>query len=328
MTNATTIRTATTGDLPELERLWRASLAEIPPPDHVEVDVQHELKEIEEIVRDAVALVAEDGCGAVVGFALARIAPAQPGSRAGVLTDLYVEPEARRAGVGQALVHEAAARLAQAGLDHVELEVDASNSIARAVYARWGFHEQRLTLVAPLEPLAERLDPGTQGPSFGAVFVQTDDHAPVERAAAAFAPRIGSHGLEVSPPANGWIAVRDSVTTRDPAALRRLARELSDRLGAVVVSLGIEAGAVVRLIALERGSILDEYLSVPEFHGPLPPGDVIALAANPTVLHRLTGADPARLRAVARTAASPADLPPPLELLVALAEALGLPLDR
>ena len=34
---------------------------------------------------------------------------------------------------------------------------------------------------------------------------------------------------------------------------------------------------------------------MPEYHGPLPPGDVIALGANPTVLARLTGADPARV---------------------------------
>ena len=96
-----------------------------------------------------------------------------------------------------------------------------------------------------------------------------------------------------------------------------------------MISLGIEAGAVVRLTALDRGSIVDEYLSVPEFHGPLPPGDVIALAANPTVLQRLTGADSAKVRAIARTATSPADLPPPLEHAAAIAAALGLPpLDR
>ena len=40
---------------------------------------------------------------------------------------------------------------------------------------------------------------------------------------------------------------------------------------------------------------------MPEHYGPLPPGDVIALAANPRVVARLTGADPAAVRAVART---------------------------
>ena len=52
--------------------------------------------------------------------------------------------------------------------------------------------------------------------------------------------------------------------------------------------------------------------------------DVIALAANPTVAQRLTGADPARIRAVARTASSTEDLPPADELYAQLADVLGV----
>ena len=51
---------------------------------------------------------------------------------------------------------------------------------------------------------------------------------------------------------------------------------------------------------------------------------MIALAANPTVIARLTGADPSRVRAVARTASSPAELPPARELLTSLAGAVGV----
>jgi hypothetical protein len=51
---------------------------------------------------------------------------------------------------------------------------------------------------------------------------------------------------------------------------------------------------------------------------------VVALGANPTVVSRLTGADPARVRAVARTAASSDQLPPPAELLQQIAEVMGL----
>ena len=83
--------------------------------------------------------------------------------------------------------------------------------------------------------------------------------------------------------------------------LRRLATELSDRMGAVVLALGVEHDEVVRFVLLEAGRVVDEYLSVPEHYGHLPPGDVIALAANPRVVARLTGADPAAVRAVART---------------------------
>jgi hypothetical protein len=48
------------------------------------------------------------------------------------------------------------------------------------------------------------------------------------------------------------------------------------------------------------------------------------MAANPTVLARLTGADPQRVRTAAPTAVSPADLPPAPEILAELAAALGL----
>ena len=116
-----------------------------------------------------------------------------------------------------------------------------------------------------------------------------------------------------APPRHGWIAVYDDVCDRDPSMLRRLARELSERTGAVVLALGVEHDQVVRFVLLEAGRIVDEYLSVPEHYGALPPGDVIALAANPRVVARLTGADPAQVRAVARTAPLPEELPPPQE---------------
>ena len=70
---------------------------------------------------------------------------------------------------------------------------------------------------------------------------------------------------------------------------------------------------------------MDEYLSVPEFHGPLPPGDVVALAANPTVLARLTGGETAAIRAAAPNATSPGDLPPAAEITAGIVAALGLP---
>ena len=80
----------------------------------------------------------------------------------------------------------------------------------------------------------------------------------------------------------------------------------------------------MRFVLFERGSVADEYVSLPEYYGPLPPGDVVALSANPTVVARLTGADPVRLRAVARTAGSPAELPPAELLYAELAKVLGL----
>ena len=54
--------------------------------------------------------------------------------------------------------------------------------------------------------------------------------------------------------------------------------------------------------------------------------NAIALGANATVVARLTNADPARVRAVARTASSPAELPPAQELYEQIADVLGVTL--
>jgi hypothetical protein len=192
-------------------------------------------------------------------------------------------------------------------------------------WVRAGFTEEARIFAAPVE-LIERLLAGAKEPSFGSVHVQTDDLDAVVRAVKQFVPRLpgGSAGSVVSPPQDGWTAVYDELCDREPEMLRRLARELSDRMGAVVLSIGVEEGTVVRFVFLERGRVMDEYLSVPEYHGPLPPGDVIGLGANPTVVARLTGAEPARVREVARTVKSPRALPPGPELIVRIADVLGV----
>jgi hypothetical protein len=147
----------------------------------------------------------------------------------------------------------------------------------------------------------------------------------VQKAVAQFVPRLGrSAHTTVAPPRNGWIEIDDELCSREPKFLRRLGQELSYRTGGVVLTLGVEDGALVRYVLLDRGSVADEYASLPEFHGPLPPGDVIGLGANPTVVARLTGADPDRVRAVARTAKSAEDLPPAQELYAQLADLLGV----
>ena len=73
---------------------------------------------------------------------------------------------------------------------------------------------------------------------------------------------------------------------------------------------------------------MDEYLSVPEYYGPLPPGEVIGLGANPRLMARLTGADPERVRAIARTATAAATFRRPDPARRELATAFGLPAPR
>jgi hypothetical protein len=180
-------------------------------------------------------------------------------------------------------------------------------------------------LRAVVAELAESGEEAERGASHGSVHLQTDDQSAVVQAVARLVPRVfRSPATVVSPPRNGWVAVYDEVADRDPRQLKRLGRELSNATGLVVFTIGVEEGTAVHYIAFERGRILDEYLSVPDFRGPLPPGDAIALRANPTVVARLTGASAAGVRAVARTAASPDELQPAGDLLRQLAEVLGL----
>jgi hypothetical protein len=165
----------------------------------------------------------------------------------------------------------------------------------------------------------------TAGGSLGSVHLQTDDQGAVVKLVERLVPRVfRSPESIVSPPRNGWVAVYDEVAEREPNQLGRLARELSAASGLVAFSIGIEGGAAVHYIALERGRVVDEYNSVPELLGPMPPGDVIALRANPTVVARLTGANAGTVRAVARSVSSPEELPPADELIRQIAEVIGL----
>jgi len=316
------VRRAVPDDYEAIAELWRDFDHEIPPPIHQgPSDPEKELAEVSEILASEIAFVAEDDDGEPVGFALAR----RRTPKLATLTDLYVAREARRSGIGTELMREVLSALRAQGIEHVDLEVVASNTVARSLYGRWGFRDEVVVMTASVSELETRIG-GQEASSFGSIHIQSDDLSGVEQAVRQLVPRLpgASRGSLVAPPRNGWIAVYDDVCDRNPDMLRRLARELCDRMGAITLLLGVERDELVRMILFERGRIVDEYLSVPEFYGPLPPGDVIGLAANPTVVSRLTGADPDAVRRIARTAPAPADLPPTRELLADLAEAMGV----
>jgi ribosomal protein S18 acetylase RimI-like enzyme len=316
------VRRAAAEDFEAIAELWRLFDHEIPPPTHEgPADEEKELGEVAEIIESEIALVAEDDDGTPVGFALAR--GRAPGF--GTLTDLYVARDARRSGIATELMREVIAAFRERDVTTIDLEVIASNHVARSLYARWGLKDEVVIMTGSVAALEEKLG-GQEASSFGSIHIQSDDLSAIEQAVRQFVPRLpgGSRGSLVAPPRGGWIAVYDDVCDRSPEMLRRLARELSDRMGAVTLLLGVERDELLRMILFERGRIVDEYLSVPEFYGPLPPGDVVGLAANPTVVARLTGADPEAVRRVARTAPSPADLPPARELLSQLAAVIGV----
>lgn len=305
------VREATQADLPALEELVAAYLDEhwarpypAPPPGPY-------LSEGHIVVAEA--------DGEIVGMA-----KGEQRDGLGHVSLVYLKPDARGLGGGNDLVRDLVAHFREQGLAHVSLNVELPNDEALAYWRRLGFTDYRRSLLTDLEALERRLTAGDVD-STGSIHLQTDDLSAVEQAVARWVPRVvRSASSVVAPPRNGWIGVYDDVAATQPDQLRRLASELSYVSGGVVVALGIEQGEVVRLVAYDRGRVADEYLSVPEYYGPLPPGDAIAMRANPTLLGRLTGAKPAEIRAAARTADSAAELPPAQELLAEIARTLGI----
>jgi ribosomal protein S18 acetylase RimI-like enzyme len=269
------------------------------------------------IFEGKLVLLAEDDAGEPVGYAFGEL-DAQGYAHVNIV---YVRPEFRRQGVTRALLTEFASHARDEGIGHMTLDVATRNEVGREVWRRLGFTEWALRLTAPLERIERTHEAGE---SYASLHVQTDDRDAVEAAVAKYLPRFGGSGGRVEGPLNGWVAVYAELVDRDRRARERLASELSNATGAVVCAIGVEEGAVVHYALFERGSVVDEYQSVPDYFEPLPPGDIVALGANPTVVSRLTGAEPARVRAAARTASSPDDLPPPDELLQQIAGAMGL----
>lgn len=283
------IREASADDRDLVHALWREFEAEVPGLPWRDDDEDPDGSDL--------VLLAEDA-----GLAAITRAP-----RMWFLDLLYVRGDARGRGLGQKLLREVLDRATAAGVEAVELEVLESNAAARKLYDRLGFRTVERNLALRIGAAAG------DGPSYGAVHVQDDDLDKVRRNAVKV--------LRTEPPVrlgSGWVRL-----DAEPDKLRTLARELSFTSG-VAVAVSVESGAVVRYVLFDRGSVVDEYASVPEFHGPLPPGDVVALGANATVLARLTGADPARVRQVARTAASPSELPPADDLYRQICELLGV----
>ena len=230
----------------------------------------------------------------------------------------------RGQGRGRDLLQHLATHFREQGVEHVSLNVELPNDEALAYWRRLGFTDYRRSLLTDLDSLQKRLA-GGEAPSTARCTCRPTTRQPSKRRSLGSPPCSRSAATVVSAPENGWIGVYDEVAGKEPERLRKLASELSYVTGGVVLALGIERGSVVRLIAFERGQMMDEYLSVPEYYGALPPGDAMALRANPTLLARLTGGKAPAIRAAALTASSPAELPPPDEVAAGLAEAIGIP---
>jgi ribosomal protein S18 acetylase RimI-like enzyme len=318
-----TIRPATESDHDTLRELWTAFQDEVGGPAFLRETWDDAWSDLRKHVGDGLGFVVVEE-DAIVGFVFATVPRETPDL--GHVTDLYVDPQGRRRGVARSLMASVVAALQERGVGHVGLDVRVDNAGARALYDRLGFVEEERFLAASAATVQERIAGSEQGsPSFGSTHVQTDDETSVARAVERFLPRLGRSGrTEVLPARNGWITIYDELCDREREAHRRFAAELSERLGVPSVALRLEEMTVVRFYLFERGRMVDEYLSVPTYFGEVSKADELSLAANPTLVARLTGADPGVVRAMVRTASSPAELPDGPELLDQVAAVLGI----
>ncbi len=313
-----TTRPATEADEPVLRELWEEFEREVPPPPEFGETWVEEWEDVRKDIGEGLVLLAEDDDGAVGCIRMRVRAPALH------LSFAYVRPRARRRGVLRMLLQEALREARERGAEKLSLHALVSNELALATWRALGFEPAIHYMTQPLDALRQRLE-STAGATFGSLHVQTDDRDAVRREVAKYRPRMAGPGEhEVSDPRNGWVSIYDEVIERDRVLLKRYGRELSYAAGAVVVVFWVEQEAVVGYSIYDHGSSVDDYLSVPDFHGPVPPGDIVSLGANPRVVQRLTGADPAVVRAVARTASTPAELPPVRELVAQIAAAMGI----
>jgi len=69
----------------------------------------------------------------------------------GIVHNIYVTPDHRRAGVGSALLAAAERTLSARGVEAVALEAMASNDVARAFYRAHGYEPHRVELETALE---------------------------------------------------------------------------------------------------------------------------------------------------------------------------------
>jgi ribosomal-protein-alanine N-acetyltransferase len=85
---------------------------------------------------DRMALVAESPGGHVAGLLLASLLPPEA-----EILNIVVQPEARRHGLGLALMQAALKEMAATGVTGIRLEVRASSTAALRLYQRLGFRQ-------------------------------------------------------------------------------------------------------------------------------------------------------------------------------------------
>ena len=100
---------------------------------------------------DATVLIAQGSDGRPLGFISLKVREDVTGVARGHVADLAVADEARKMGVGSALMRAAEAWARKRGFAVLSLDVWSTNERALAFYRRMGYRAESLCLIKPLE---------------------------------------------------------------------------------------------------------------------------------------------------------------------------------
>jgi GNAT superfamily N-acetyltransferase len=113
--------------------------------------VQPHLEAFEELLR------ADDACvvigaidGVVVGYGTVELETLRDGARLGIIGDLYVEPEARAVGIGEAIAEQLVAFCVDAGCIGIDALALPGHRQAKNFFERAGFTARALVMHKPL----------------------------------------------------------------------------------------------------------------------------------------------------------------------------------
>ena len=156
------VRTGTREDVPAMLRLWREMMdfhAQVEPrfrPAPSPTGEQAWEEHLRENVwgnRDWCVFVAEAQgklVGQIMGM-LRNVYPVFEPERYGYVTDIVVDPAARRSGVGQALFEVLQAWFRERGVSHLQLQVTHKNFMSQFFWRAMGFTDYMYTLRYDLE---------------------------------------------------------------------------------------------------------------------------------------------------------------------------------
>ncbi|MEX2659601.1 MAG: GNAT family N-acetyltransferase [Acidimicrobiales bacterium] len=156
-------RTATAADVLRLAQLAAEAVAEQTEGRGGSIWSRREARErpAERTLAEAVAdpdqlVLAGTIDGTVIGFVAAHVEPLDDGSPLGVVSDIYVEPEARGIGVGEAMIDKVLAWCEERGCVGVDALALPGNRDTKNFFETFGFKARALivhrSLVEPPRP--------------------------------------------------------------------------------------------------------------------------------------------------------------------------------